>query len=159
MKPEIKILLSIFTLGIVLSIMVVSQDFVVSTQPPTDNGKDPIIKKNLIFKNKIQLPRFDSGEDLIKAFEDARQRNRGGYAIAEGLRVFKTVVALESQTASPQSSDSSRDFSGTNVQVEGVDEADIIKTDGDYIYTITKYGLAIARAYPADNAEILSGNA
>jgi len=30
-----------------------------------------------------------------------------------------------------------KDFSKTNVQVEGVDEADIVKTDGDYIYKVT----------------------
>lgn len=27
-----------------------------------------------------------------------------------------------------------KDFTDTNVQVQGVQEADIIKTDGDYIY-------------------------
>lgn len=32
--------------------------------------------------------------------------------------------------------DSSASHSETNIQVEGVDEADIIKTDGEYIYTI-----------------------
>lgn len=39
-----------------------------------------------------------------------------------------------------QVSDSSADgktYSGTNLQVEGVDESDIIKTDGSYIYTVT----------------------
>ena len=28
------------------------------------------------------------------------------------------------------------DHSSTNIQVEGVDESDIVKTDGDYVYTI-----------------------
>jgi len=28
------------------------------------------------------------------------------------------------------------DYSTTNVQVEGVDEADVVKTDGKYIYQI-----------------------
>ena len=31
-----------------------------------------------------------------------------------------------------------KDYSKTNVQVEGVDEADIIKTDGDYIYSLSE---------------------
>lgn len=34
-------------------------------------------------------------------------------------------------------------YSTTNVQVTGVDESDIIKTDGRYIYTVTGYGVAI----------------
>lgn len=32
----------------------------------------------------------------------------------------------------------SKDFSKTNIQVENVDEADIIKTDGDYIYSLSQ---------------------
>jgi len=48
------------------------------------------------------------------------------------------------------------DFSETNIQVEGVDEADIVKTDGKYIYTISGNKIEIVNAYPAENLEILS---
>ena len=48
-----------------------------------------------------------------------------------------------------------QDFSQTNVQVEGVDEADIIKTDGKYIYAVVKNNLYIVDAYPADQAKVL----
>ncbi len=47
-----------------------------------------------------------------------------------------------------------KDFSETNVQVAGIDEADILKTDGDYIYTITDNVLFIIKAYPGEEAEI-----
>jgi uncharacterized secreted protein with C-terminal beta-propeller domain len=47
-------------------------------------------------------------------------------------------------TASPNS------FSQTNVQVAGVDEADIVKTDGNYIYEITHNELVIVQATPSD---------
>ena len=46
-------------------------------------------------------------------------------------------------------------FSGTNLQVEGVDEADIVKTDGEYIYLTKNQTVVIIRAYPADEAEIV----
>ncbi len=46
-------------------------------------------------------------------------------------------------------------YSKTNIQVEGVDEADIVKCDGDYIYMATDNRLVIARAYPPDKARIL----
>ena len=36
-----------------------------------------------------------------------------------------------------EASTNSKDYSETNIQVEGVDEADILKTDGDYIYSIS----------------------
>ena len=48
------------------------------------------------------------------------------------------------------------DYSQTNIQVEGVDEADIIKTDGEYIYLITDNSLIIVKAYPSEDARILS---
>jgi len=48
------------------------------------------------------------------------------------------------------------DYSKTNVQVEGVDEADIVKTDGEYIYVISGQKVVIVRAYPAEEAAVLS---
>ena len=41
---------------------------------------------------------------------------------------------------------STKDYSKTNIQVEGVDEADIIKTDGDYIYSISEKNVIITDA-------------
>lgn len=43
-----------------------------------------------------------------------------------------------------------QDHSGTNVQVEGVDEGDIIKTDGRYIYIAGDRQLTIINADPQD---------
>ena len=38
--------------------------------------------------------------------------------------------------------------SGTNNQVAGVDELDTVKSDGQYIYTVTNNTIAIVDAYP-----------
>ena len=46
------------------------------------------------------------------------------------------------------------DYSATNVQVQGVDEADIIKTDGQYIYHIRQNKLSIAKVTPAEAMEM-----
>jgi len=46
--------------------------------------------------------------------------------------------------------------STTNVQVKEVDEADIVKTNGTYIYTVTGNTLRIICAYPAEHAKIVS---
>ncbi len=48
------------------------------------------------------------------------------------------------------------DYSATNVQVEGVDEGDIVKTDGDYIYAISEKNLFIIDARPAGEMQIMS---
>jgi len=47
-------------------------------------------------------------------------------------------------------------FSTTNNQVRGVDEGDIMKTDGNYIYTVTGNTVFIIKAYPGKDAEIVS---
>src|SRR5690606_13641597 len=47
------------------------------------------------------------------------------------------------------SDESASDYSGTNTQVEGVDEADIVKTDGKYIYLVHGGRFAVLKAWPA----------
>jgi uncharacterized secreted protein with C-terminal beta-propeller domain len=48
------------------------------------------------------------------------------------------------------------EFSGTNNQVEGVDEADLLKTDGKYIYTISDNLRSITLAYPTTSPNVVS---
>jgi hypothetical protein len=50
----------------------------------------------------------------------------------------------------------SPDYSHTNVQVEGVDEADFVKNDGEFIYLLNQGNLVIVDASPADEADIVS---
>ncbi|MDD9953494.1 MAG: beta-propeller domain-containing protein [Candidatus Woesearchaeota archaeon] len=70
---------------------------------------------------------------------------RGGVAV---MAMDETMAVAESAPVSQKA-----DFSETNVQVQGVDEADIIKTDGEYIYTTTGKTLFIIAA--GENAEII----
>lgn len=48
------------------------------------------------------------------------------------------------------------DYSGTNIQVEGVEEADIVKTDGGYIYIAKGKSVLIVKAYPAEEAQLVT---
>lgn len=69
------------------------------------------------------------------------------------FNVFPTgsnLAALAPQTKSAP------DHSTTNVQVVGVDEGDIVKTDGQYLYVVSGSNVYIIEAYPADQAKILS---
>jgi inhibitor of cysteine peptidase len=47
-------------------------------------------------------------------------------------------------------------YSPTNIQVAGVDEADIVKTDGQYIYLVSGNRTIIVKAYPPEQAQVLS---
>jgi len=99
----------------------------------------------------IQLSRFSSGEELVNALKEASKQGRGGIFL-ERTFASGSIAMLGAE----ESFSDSVDYSETNIQVQGVDEADIVKTDGEYIYTITNNKLIIAKAYPAEDAEILS---
>jgi len=48
------------------------------------------------------------------------------------------------------------EYSTTNIQVAGVDEADIVKTDGEYIYLSSANKVIIVKAYPPEQAQVLA---
>ncbi len=50
----------------------------------------------------------------------------------------------------------SSDYSTTNRQVADVDEADIVKNDGQYIYQVNRQELIVAQVYPTDHMSIVS---
>ena len=70
---------------------------------------------------------------------------------ASGAQVKTDAATTEAAAPSAVSMDSGTpDYSGTNVQVKGVDEADIVKTDGSYIYYVAGNQLNILKANGAD---------
>jgi uncharacterized secreted protein with C-terminal beta-propeller domain len=105
------------------------------------------------------MPHFMSDQQLLDAFEEARSRNRGGVLEAVAGMMQTKSFGATSAISETVSDSSSRSYSTTNIQVEGVDEADIVKTDGDYIYAIagtTQKKLFIVKATPAEKAKIVS---
>jgi len=51
------------------------------------------------------------------------------------------------------------DYSTTNVQVEGIDEGDIVKTDGEYIYVLKNSGALVILDADGKNTSVLSRTA
>ncbi|MFO0781237.1 MAG: beta-propeller domain-containing protein [Candidatus Gracilibacteria bacterium] len=74
---------------------------------------------------------------------------------AEAPMAAPQPVAADSASVSNTSAGASQDFSTTNLQVAGVDEADVIKNDGKFIYIIKSNTLRIVEAYPANNLKEL----
>lgn len=60
------------------------------------------------------------------------------------------AVSDDSSGATSEESVGSDDYSTTNVQVQGVDELDSVKNDGQYIYSLDSGTVHIVKAYPAD---------
>lgn len=93
---------------------------------------------------------------------NSQSQNYGGYR-GGGIMMLKSESAVAMGAApapsvqeSVSSNDGARDFSETNVQVKGVDEGDILKSDGNYIYTITDNTLFVIKAYPGEEAKVIS---
>jgi uncharacterized secreted protein with C-terminal beta-propeller domain len=74
-----------------------------------------------------------------------------GMAPTANLAVSESAGGSADNTAN-----ASFDYSPTNNQVSGVDEADIIKTDGNYIYALVRNELQIIKATPAGDAQLIS---
>jgi hypothetical protein len=47
-------------------------------------------------------------------------------------------------------------YTTTNVHEKGVDEADLVKTDGKYVYTLRNNELVIAKTWPVDKPDIVA---
>ncbi len=90
------------------------------------------------------LLRFSSYQELVDFVEDSRT----GYLTSEDSRTGSFSFDSAATSVIP-------DYSTTNIQVEEVDEADIVKTDGEYLYVVSNQSVFILRASP-DNLEILS---
>ena len=117
------------------------------------------------FKPPVQsssgfLNTFSSYEEL-KNFLTTNSRTQGPFLFLGPLDITQGQVRFmveSSQTTyfsapglSPEPS-----YSTTNIQVAGVDEADIVKTDGEYIYLVSGANVFILKAYPTEEAQILS---
>lgn len=119
------------------------------------------------------LQRFSSSDELREFLVSADVLTRGSQSPPSlGERVwrivnFHTWVVKQSVSGSDDSrgaipgwaipeSTASADYSTTNIQVEGVDEADIVKTDGEYIYLVSGKKLVIVEAYPPEEARVVS---
>jgi uncharacterized secreted protein with C-terminal beta-propeller domain len=145
---------------------------VTAPQPEPKNGS---LQESL--KQQTKLKKFESLEDLKNFIEKVNARsgyslgfsNRGGVmtkglampsagAVNDSLGLGERAGAVQPFAAQKTASDTSvpADYSKTNVQVEGVDEADIVKSDGKYLYILTGAKLLIVEAYPTDTVKVIS---
>ena len=88
-----------------------------------------------IAKQANDLPRFENMEQL----KEVLKRNE----LNERKTNNETVVT---DSITEESVQEETNYSTTNIQVENVDEADIVKTDGEYIYYVTNEEIYIIKA-------------
>ncbi len=145
--------------------------FLVACTPnmPTDGGSLPTTttRRDAAPAGLLEseaLKKFSSAAELMAFLKESSQESFGGYGRGIYSMTDDSMMAVE-KSAAPQAAPSSgavseragaSDYSTTNIQVAGVDEADIVKNDGKYIYTVTQNKLIIVEAYPAESAEIIA---
>lgn len=138
--------------------------------PAWDGGAGP-------FGSSHELKKFSSYEDMVDFLSDSRayfdrlynyQANYGVIERSFGPSAFTDSIfggATTEKLMSPQlASDASileqsaapYSYSRTNVQVEGVDEADFLKNDARYAYILSGDRLTIIDAVPPESAKVVS---
>ncbi len=108
------------------------------------------------------IKKFASVEELSAYLQDSQSsasyyygmNTRGGAGVAMETAKSSDMSAPAAQESLGDSS--ATDYSQTNIQVEGVDEADYVKNDGNYIYKITGGNVTIISAVPAQEMAIAS---
>ena len=102
---------------------------------------------------------FSRGIETDATTNDSMYSSSGsGYTIppATSSGIDSKGSFIESGKTPITSSSASSDYSTTNIQVENVDEADIVKTDGEYIYSLSNDTVYITYARDAKNMTVVS---
>jgi uncharacterized secreted protein with C-terminal beta-propeller domain len=137
----------------------------VAPRPATQGGLGNATPQSLsAFQSEPQLQQF-----IQANARSAQQYDRWGVGFGGPLimnvngakGVFPvagvtTFTALATMQASVSASAATPSFTGTNVQVQGVDEPDRVKTDGVYLFVSTQDSVAIIKAYPPNSTAVLA---
>lgn len=103
-----------------------------------------------------EMKKFKNAGELKEYFA-GRSNNASSNTMARSEMAFglgaKDSISAEAPAAGLGGGNG---YSQTNIQVAGVDEADSVKTDGNYIYSLSGKKLVITQAVPAADAAIVS---
>lgn len=98
---------------------------------------------------KTTLPIIGSVDNLNKLMD---KNNIGNYGMSTGTK----SVMVENAKTGVNPNNKSSDYSNTNLQVQGVDEDDTVKTNGQYIFSASQNKVNIVEALPTNNMKSIS---
>ncbi len=116
-----------------------------------ENIFDPDTEKSIldrIIAKVNKLPAVGTKEKLTEILEGIQQT-------IPVMRKAMNVASMDFAQDASGSAEESTEYSKTNVQVQRVDEADKVKTDGSYIYQISGQKTIVSKAYPAEDMEVV----
>ena len=106
-------------------------------------------------------PKYYNSTDILD-YDGAPSSSKSSSS-STGTKFYPSDITAQATTDSSSKSSlsealtsksSTKDYSTTNIQVENVDEADITKTDGDYIYSISEDNVIITNVQDPENIKI-----
>lgn len=136
MKRGVKVFIVILLIAIIIAVITIvcNKD---DTELKTVKSKQELLK---IYEGDNS----DLQELLARIFCMPFSMFYHNYDVIEKVdNTWSIGIDSASSTESSSSSSNTKDYSTTNIQVENVDEADIVKTDGDYIYSISEDNVII----------------
>ena len=106
----------------------------------------------IVYQEEDILPKVGSVENLNKLLGNLEITYTDSDDLMESTKDEDKLLA-DNTFSSMNSSNAaaSKEHSTTNVQVEGIDEADIVKTDGNYIYYIANKKLYVVNVKNPEN--------
>ena len=129
-------------------------------------GKNPEVTPGVStiapVRTNVKAPRLEgitfpkSYTDIRSTLKEVEFNNRFMYRYSGAMVDMIVEEAVPAATSGQQEMESGggvsklADYSDTNVQVKGVDEADIVKTDGEYIYVLRWEEVVILKAAGED---------
>ena len=145
----------ILVLGVAAAVAVISiMPSNTKTLPSASTTENASLQGLGSFQNYSELQTF-----IAANAKSAQEYSRnggffvGGPVAIRGLTTFTMAAALATPSAQTPSTPS---YTGTNVQVQGVDEPDIVKTDGTHLFVSTTSTVSIINAYPPSSTSVLS---
>lgn len=144
-------------IALTLSLLIIISGCQTSTLP---NDKGTYTETTTFSPSEKITSKTFLSEAELEAFISSHQTSGyDGYYGGVMMRAISSVAPsamMEKSMDSSESAGGSNAYSETNNQVANVDEADTIKTDGEYIYTISGNKVFIIKAYPGNESEIVS---
>ena len=90
------------------------------------------------------------------SYESVRKNTSTNTSSGKSISIDNIATSESSFSSSTSKESTTSDYSKTNIQVENVDEADITKTDGNYIYSLSDSNVIISDVRDPENVKIAS---
>lgn len=109
----------------------------------TQSNQKPPVTNNSVQSENAVFNTFSSAKEIKEYFKSIEKNNKSYNFLKDTIKGAETAKDTASLT-----------YSKTNVQVENVDEADIIKNDGKYIYTASSNSENKISIYKPDGKKV-----